>query len=86
MRAFGGRSLSQLADPRRASPAELAALARRSGASLYTSTHLQRHESLRILAWNTLQAAMTPHRAPELAGQLASWLERIGGEPVALTA
>jgi hypothetical protein len=83
MTAFGGRSLSQLADPRRASPPELSALAARAGDSLYTSTYLQRHESLRILAYNTLQAAVAPERAPDLASHLQAWLERLGAEPTA---
>ena len=86
MRSFGGRTLASLADPRRASPTELAALARRAGSSLYTSTFLQRHEPLRVLAWNTYQAAVEPERSPELAAQLGSWLERIGTEPMASTA
>jgi hypothetical protein len=86
MRAFGGRPLYQLADPRRASPPELAALARRAGESLYTSTYLQRQESLRILGWNSLQLATSPERAPELSQQLEAWLVRMGTEPVALAA
>jgi hypothetical protein len=86
MRAFGGRPLSQLAPPRQASPSELEALVRRAGPSLYTSTYLQRQEALRILAWNTLQAAASPERAPELAQQLGGWLERVGSEPLASTA
>ena len=83
MRAFGGRALAAVADPRRASPPELSALADRAGDSLYTSTYLQRHESLRILAYNTLQAAVAPERGPDLARRLDAWLERLGTEPAA---
>lgn len=86
MRAFGGRPLTGLADPRRASPQELSALATRAGDSLYTSTYLQRRESLRILAYNTLQAAVTPERGPDLARVLKAWLERLGTEPAAVAA
>jgi hypothetical protein len=86
MVAFGGRSLGQLCDPRRASPAQLLELAARAGDSLYTSSYLQRHESLRILAYNTLLAAASPERAPELAKQLETWLERLGAEPLAVAA
>jgi hypothetical protein len=86
MHAFGGDPLSRYADPRRASPRELAALAARAGASLYTSTFLQRHESLRILAWNALEAATAPERSPQLARQLEDWLERLGREPTAVAA
>jgi hypothetical protein len=86
MRAFGGRALSQVADPRRVAPAELAALARRAGASLYTSSYLQRTESLRILAWNTFQVAVNPERVLELSQQLEAWLVRVGSEPAAAAA
>lgn len=86
MLAFGGRALGQLCDPRRVSPPRLLELAARAGDSLYTSSYLQRHESLRILAYNTLLAATSPERAPELAQQLGTWLERLGAEPLAIAA
>jgi hypothetical protein len=86
MQAFGGQPLSRFADPRRASASELAALAQRAGSSLYTSSFLARHESLRVLAWNTFQAAVSPDRAPELARQLAAWLQTLGAEPSAAAA
>jgi hypothetical protein len=86
MHAFAGRPLGQLCDPRRAHPNELAGLAARAGESLYTSTYLQRHESLRILAYNTLQAALRPDQAPQLARELDRWLEHLGSEPLAAVA
>ncbi|MGZ4248405.1 MAG: hypothetical protein ACXVUE_08885 [Solirubrobacteraceae bacterium] len=86
MRAFGGRSLAQLCDPRRVSPTRLIELAARAGDSLYTSSFLQRHESLRILSYNTMLAATSPERAPDLAKQLEGWLERLGAEPLAVAA
>jgi hypothetical protein len=86
MRAFAGRSLSQVCDPQRVSPSRLMELAVRAGDSLYTSSYLQRHESLRILAYNTMLAATSPERAPELAKQLGTWLERLGAEPLAVAA
>jgi hypothetical protein len=86
MHAFGRRPLAALADPRRVSPHRLSELAERAGASLYTSTYLERHESLRIVAWNTLQAAQFPELAPTLAGQLQGWLEQLGRAPLAAAA
>ena len=86
MRAFGGRPLAEVCDPRHVAPQQLAALAARAGDSLYTSTYLQRHESLRVLAYNTLQAALAPDRAPALARELDTWLERLGAEPLAAAA
>ena len=49
MRAFGGRPLTAIADPRRASPGALARFAQLAGASLTTSSYLERRESIRIL-------------------------------------
>lgn len=86
MRAFRNQPLSKLADPRRVSTQELAGLAERAGTSLWTSTYLQRHESTRILAWNGLEAALSPERAPEFARQLESWLQSLGTEPLSATA
>ncbi len=86
MLAFGGRPLGALCDPRRVSPSRLLELSARAGDSLYTSSYLQRHESLRILAYNTLLAATSPEHAPELAKELGTWLERLGAEPLAVAA
>jgi hypothetical protein len=95
MRAFGGRPLSALADPRRAGPAALQALARQAGPALYTSSYLQRLEPLRILAWTVLQAGPGgpagsggsggPARPGGSAGEkglldVETWLRRLGGE------
>ena len=64
----------------------VAELAARAGDSLYTSSYLQRRESLRILSYNTMLAATSPERAPELAQQLGTWLGRLGSEPLASAA
>lgn len=79
LRAFGGASLASLADPRSVAPAELARLAERAGASLYTSSYLQRLEAMRVLAWTVLngQSATGSDDGVEL------WLRRIGGATAA---
>ncbi|KRE71775.1 hypothetical protein [Arthrobacter sp. Soil762] len=79
LRAFGGASLASLADPRAVAPAELARLAERAGASLYTSSYLQRLEAMRVLAWTVLngQSATGSDDGVEL------WLRRIGGAAAA---
>ena len=77
MRAFAGRPLSALADPRRVSPAALAALARQAGPALYTSSYLQRLEPLRILAWTVLRAGSGG--APAGQPDVEAWLRRLGG-------
>ena len=78
MAAFHGNPLSGLADPSKVSPGALARLAERAGPSLYTSSYLQRLESLRILAWTVLQA-----QSHDGSGggrpQVESWLRTLGG-------
>jgi hypothetical protein len=73
MRAFGGASLSAVADPRRVAPAELERFAARAGASLHTSTYLQRVEPMRILAWTVLRGMDCGTTG------MSSWLRDLGG-------
>jgi hypothetical protein len=80
MRAFGGRPLSALADPRRVAPAELARLARRAGPSLYTSSYLFRLEAMPILAWTMVRRPGAAGGADPAA--VEAWLRRIAGERV----
>jgi hypothetical protein len=79
MRSFGGRPLSALADPRRVAPAELARLAQRAGASLLTSSYLQRLEPMRILAWTVLRQQADGRAGP---ADVETWLRRVGGERI----
>ncbi|MFD4351473.1 hypothetical protein ACFWPX_02885 [Nocardia sp. NPDC058518] len=76
MRAFNGVPLSALADPRRVSPNELNRLADRAGASLYTSTYLQRVDPMRILALTVLRGLESPNPPTEME----NWLRRMGGD------
>jgi len=77
MTAFHGQPLSALADPGRVSPEALAHLAERAGPALYTSSYLQRLESLRILAWTVLRDQTTGGGADR--AQVESWLCTLGG-------
>jgi len=86
MRSFGGRPLTAIVDPRRASPPALAQLVRQAGASLTTSTYLQRRESIRILTWLATRASADPARATEHRRNLGAWLSRIGGPALAKSA
>lgn len=82
MRAFGGRALAELIDPRQVAPAELQRLAVRAAGSLYTSSYLRRLESMRILAWSVMQE-YAPDAGPAVRpgpSELESWLRRLGGE------
>jgi hypothetical protein len=76
--AFGGRSLSALADPLRVRPDELARLERDAGTSLFTSPHWLWSESLRLLALSGYRAATEPDRATVVAEQFEAWMTRLG--------
>lgn len=86
MRAFGGRPLTAIADPRRASPGALARFAQQAGASLTTSSYLERRESIRILTWLATRALMDSARATVHRHALEAWLSRIGGSTLAKSA
>ncbi|WP_416960415.1 hypothetical protein [Streptomyces sp. Agncl-13] len=77
MRAFGGRSLAALADPRRVAPDELRRFADGAGAALYTSSYLQRLEPMRILAWTVLRSQRPDENADH---DLETWLRRLGAD------
>jgi hypothetical protein len=78
MAAFRGRPLHQVADPRRASPAALAALARQAGPSLLTSTYLARREPVRILSWLVHRTLNEPGHVH--SEQLRRWISDQGDE------
>jgi hypothetical protein len=81
MDSFRGRCLHEVADPRRAAPAALAEMARRSGPSLLTSTYLSRKEPVRILAWLSGRAIDDPGHAPDHWRTLRTWVSSLGGVP-----
>jgi hypothetical protein len=76
MQAFHGTYLAKLADPARVSPPELRRLADRAGDSLYTSTYLQRTESMRILSLTVLRG-LESTQPPTV---MRDWLRRLGGD------
>lgn len=86
MKAFGGRSLTSLIDPRRASPAALDALATRAGATLVTSNYLMRRESIRILAWLATRTPLEPGNAAEHRARLRQWIVALGSPALAKSA
>lgn len=78
MRAFGGRSLTVLADPQRVSRGALARLEQEAGGALRTSSHWLRREGLRLLALSSYRTATEPDRAVEIARQYEDWMLRLG--------
>ncbi len=77
LRAFRGRPIIELIDPRRVSPTELAALERRLGTTTPASPHWLRTEGLRLLALSTYKAATG--RDTGAAGKCEGWLTQLGG-------
>lgn len=78
LRAFRGRSLVELVDPRRVAPTELAALERRTGPSALLSPHWLRTEALRLLALASYRTATGAQRQPA-PGVDDEWMIRLGG-------
>jgi len=83
LRAFGGRPLAALIDPRKVRPDALAKLARQAGPAIYTSPHWLRHEALRLLALSSYLAATEPERSAEIAKQYEDWMLRLGARVAA---
>src|SRR5439155_12976091 len=73
MVAFGRRPLSAVLDPARVRPDALVELQRIAGASLTTSDHWIRSESLRLLALYGLRAAADPDQAVATLKQQERW-------------
>lgn len=80
-RSFGGRPLTELADPRRVGPDVLLQLERRVGPALYTSSHWAAAEPLRLLALTGLHVALSPRRAEEFFKQQETWMLNLKIEP-----
>ncbi len=77
-RAFGGRSLVALLDPKRVQPTALIELEQQAGPALYTSHHWVRTEPVRLLGLTGYRAATLPERAGEILQQQKDWMLRLG--------
>jgi len=78
MRSFNGASFGDLLDPRRVSPSNLAALEQQAGATLLTSSYLQRREPVRVLALLATRSLRDPLRAHEHRTTLEAWVRGLG--------
>jgi hypothetical protein len=78
MRAFNGKSLVEMVDPRQVGPPALADLERSAGGALYTSRHWLSTECLRITALCGYLAATKPARCQEFMKQQEDWMLRLG--------
>jgi hypothetical protein len=80
MQAFRGVPLSAVLDPRRVSPASLAALEYRAGRSLLTSSYLRRRVPLAILSLLSTRALLDPQHAANHRAALRAWVSDLGAD------
>jgi hypothetical protein len=78
MNCFRGRSLSELVDPQRASPAALREMELKAGGAIFTSTHWIWSECVRLTALTGLRYATEPEKGPEVLRQQEQWMIRLG--------
>jgi hypothetical protein len=78
MKAFGGRSLTDIIDPTRVSADALAQLEREAGDALFTSPHWLDRECVRLVALSGLRAATGGGRLGEAIEQQEEWMLRLG--------
>ena len=78
LRAFGGRSLTQLVDPARVRPDALGTLEREAGPALYVSSHWVQKECVRLLALSSYKAAISTEHAADVMTEQEGWLFRLG--------
>jgi hypothetical protein len=77
-RAFGGRPLTSLIDPRRVSPTALAQLERAAGAAAFTSPYWAWNEAIRLMALNGYGAGLGAQELRTGVKQQEDWMLRLG--------
>ena len=75
---FRGKSLAELVDPQRASPATLREMERKASGSAFTSTHWIWNECVRLTALTGLRYATEPEKGREVLKQQEDWMIRLG--------
>jgi hypothetical protein len=78
LRCFQGKSLADLVDPQRASPASLREMERKAAGSVFTSSHWIWNECVRLTALTGLMYATEPERGCEVLKQQEDWMIRLG--------
>lgn len=78
MRCLRDKSLAQLVDPQRASPAALREMERKAGGSAFTSSYWIRNECVRLTALTGLRYATEPEKGREVLKQQEDWMIRLG--------
>jgi hypothetical protein len=75
---FRQKSLADLVDPQRASPAALREMERKAGGSAFTSSHWIWTECVRLTALTGLRYATEPEKGPEILKQQEDWMIKLG--------
>jgi hypothetical protein len=78
MPCFRQKSLADLVDPQRASPAALREMERKAGGSAFTSSHWIWTECVRLTALTGLRYATEPEKGPEILKQQEDWMIKLG--------
>jgi hypothetical protein len=78
MPCFRDKSLTELVDPQRASPAALREMERKAGGSAFTSSHWIWNECVRLTALTGLRYATEPEKGPEVLKQQEDWMIKLG--------
>jgi hypothetical protein len=75
---FRGKSLAELIDPQRVSPASLREMGRKAGPSAFTSSDWIWTECVRLTALTGLRYATDPEKGPAVLKQQEDWMIRLG--------
>jgi hypothetical protein len=75
---FRGKTLAELVDPQRVSPAALREMERKAGGSAFTSSHWIWNECVRLTALTGLRYATEPEKGPAVLKQQEDWMIKLG--------
>jgi hypothetical protein len=78
MACFHNKTLAELVDPQRASPAALREMQNKAGGSAFTSSHWIWTECVRLTALTGLRYAIEPEKGPEILKQQEDWMIKLG--------
>jgi hypothetical protein len=75
---FRGKTLSELVDPQRTSPATLREMERKAGGAAFASSHWIWSECVRLTALTGLKYATEPEKGREILKQQEDWMIKLG--------
>jgi hypothetical protein len=78
MPCFQNKTLADLVDPQRASPAALREMERKAGGAAFTSSHWIWNECVRLTALTGLRYATEPEKGSEILKQQEDWMIKLG--------